>query len=83
LGVNCGKSLNYRIWMTMESFLTLFHMNGGVICFIGQLRPTKMLFKHSLNIQQFFDDPSFTGHPLELKDFKYTFVEEIEKSDIF
>jgi hypothetical protein len=34
--------------MTIESVLTLFHMNGGVICFFGQLRPTKMLFKHSV-----------------------------------
>jgi hypothetical protein len=47
--VNCEKRPKCQIWINIESVWTLFHMNGGVIGFFGQLWPTYMLFKHSVS----------------------------------
>ena len=68
------KKTNYQIWMTIESFWTVFHMNGGVLGFLRQLRPTKMLFKHSVCSYQ---KVSETGVPLKLK------IKVTSFSDIF
>ena len=42
-GVNCEKK---KKKIELDDNRSLFHMNGDVLCFFGQLRPTKMLFKH-------------------------------------